>query len=46
MTVLEDLGENSLIFGRNLLDRLYSEWEYDTSGTSVAGKTIRLAQRV
>lgn len=46
MTVLDGLGENTLIFGRNLLDRLYSEWEYDTSGTAVAGKTIRLAQRI
>lgn len=46
LTVLEGLGPNTFTFGTNLLDTLYSEWEYDVSGTSVKAKEIRIAHRV
>ncbi|WP_264532324.1 pepsin-like aspartic protease [Flavobacterium sp. N502540] len=45
-TVLAGLGDRNLTFGTNLLDTLYSEWEYDTSGEFLSAKSIRLAKRL
>jgi hypothetical protein len=45
-TVLPGLGKNKYTFGTNLLDTLYSEWEYDASGPFLVAKEVRLASRI